>query len=104
MFLTCILLLHLFFVGHHNRGRRGRQWRPQIGERGKQVVEGLDENSPVIQSFRKFAAELDSKHDRHERLVKHSRDVTIESKRIIFLLHTIDKWVWFEEMSFLFFV
>ena len=78
--------------GHHNRGRRGqRQWRPQIGERGKQVVEGLDENSPVIQSFRKFAAELDAKHDRHERIVKHSRDITIESKRIIFLLHSIDK-------------
>ncbi|KAE8741913.1 hypothetical protein FOCC_FOCC012565 [Frankliniella occidentalis] len=80
--------------GHHGRGRRGgghRQWRPQVGERGKQVIEGLDENSPVIQSFRKFATELDAKHDRYERLVKLSRDTTIESKRIIFLLHSIDK-------------
>lgn len=82
-----------YFSGH--RGRRGgqRQWRPQIGERGKNVVEGLNENSPVIQSFRKFGAELDAKHDRYERLVKQSRDVTIESKRIIFLLHSIDKSV-----------
>ncbi|XP_034249932.1 translin-associated protein X [Thrips palmi] len=81
-------------MSHGQRGRRGggnRPWRPQIGERGKNVVEGLNENSPVIQSFRKFASELDAKHDRHERLVKQSRDVTIESKRIIFLLHSIDK-------------
>lgn len=80
--------------GQSGRGRRGgggqRQWRPNVGERGKQVIEGLDENSPVIQSFRKFALELDTKHDRYERIVKHSRDITIESKRIIFLLHSID--------------
>lgn len=80
-------------MSHGHRGRRGghRQWRPQIGDRGKNAVEGLDESSPVIQSFRKFGAELDAKHDRYERLVKQSRDVTIESKRIIFLLHSIDK-------------
>lgn len=34
---------------------------------------------------------MDAKNDRHERLVKISRDITIESKRIIFLLHTIDE-------------
>lgn len=39
--------------------------------------------------FRKFQVELDDKYDRYERLVKLSRDVTIESKRIIFLLHRI---------------
>uniref|UniRef100_A0A8C6TFJ5 Translin-associated protein X n=1 Tax=Neogobius melanostomus TaxID=47308 RepID=A0A8C6TFJ5_9GOBI len=33
--------------------------------------------------------ELDTKHDKHERLVKISRDVTIESKRTIFLLHRV---------------
>lgn len=37
-----------------------------------------------------YAAELDDKHDRQEKLVKASRDITIESKRIIFLLHNID--------------
>lgn len=41
--------------------------------------------------FRGYALELDSKHDRYERIVKISRDITIESKRIIFLLHTIDR-------------
>ena len=54
-------------------------------------MEQLDENSPVIQQFRLYAAELDSKHDRYERIVKLCRDITIESKRIIFLLHTLDK-------------
>lgn len=34
---------------------------------------------------------MDSKHDRYERIVKIARDITIESKRIIFLLHTLDK-------------
>lgn len=49
-----------------------------------------DESNPVVMSFRQYAKELDAKHDRHERIFKYSRDITIESKRIIFLLHTID--------------
>ncbi|KAK3093348.1 hypothetical protein FSP39_014324 [Pinctada imbricata] len=36
--------------------------------------------------FRVHQGELDMKHDKHERLVKLSRDITIESKRTIFLL------------------
>ncbi|KAM8703333.1 hypothetical protein ACLKA7_008023 [Drosophila subpalustris] len=50
----------------------------------------LDEQNPVVQAFRNYASELDSKHDRHERILKLSRDITIESKRIIFFLHSID--------------
>ena len=42
--------------------------------------------------FRGFAARLDNKHDLHERLVKKSRDVTVESKRIIFMLHRVTRW------------
>ncbi|XP_022097266.1 translin-associated protein X-like [Acanthaster planci] len=49
----------------------------------------VDENSEVVKTFRVFQSELDAKHDKHERLVKLSRDVTIESKRTIFLLHRI---------------
>lgn len=49
----------------------------------------VDFNSPIIQAFSTFQKELDEKHDRYERLVKLSRDITIESKRIIFLLHRI---------------
>ncbi|XP_040553042.1 translin-associated protein X isoform X2 [Gallus gallus] len=38
-------------------------------------------------SFKSFQLELDTRHDKYERLVKLSRDITIESKRTIFLLH-----------------
>lgn len=47
---------------------------------------GLDETSPVAIMFREYQQQLDDKHDRHERLVKLSRDITIESKRCIFVL------------------
>lgn len=50
-----------------------------------------DSDNPIIAQFSVIAQELDEKNDRHERLVKISRDITIESKRIIFLLHTIDE-------------
>ncbi|KAM8859538.1 translin-associated protein X isoform 2-T2 [Spinachia spinachia] len=50
---------------------------------------GANSSSPVIAAFRVFQQELDTKHDKHERLVKISRDVTIESKRTIFLLHRV---------------
>ncbi|XP_061402850.1 translin-associated protein X [Musca vetustissima] len=50
----------------------------------------IDENNPVLKAFQSYAIELDAKHDRYERIVKMSRDITIESKRIIFLLHSID--------------
>lgn len=46
-------------------------------------------SSSVIAAFRGFQQELDTKHDKYERLVKLSRDVTIESKRTIFLLHRV---------------
>lgn len=39
--------------------------------------------------FHDFQLELDSKYDRHERLVKLSRDCTIKSKRVIFALHRL---------------
>ena len=51
---------------------------------------GENEFDPEIQSFfRDCSKQLDTCHDRHERLVKLSRDITIESKRVIFLLHRI---------------
>lgn len=42
--------------------------------------------------FAVFQQELDTKHDKYERLVKISRDVTIESKRTIFLLHRVTRY------------
>lgn len=61
-----------------------------IGDVGKEVLEKIDENNSTIQQFRRYAAELDEKHDRFERITKMSRDIVIESKRIIFLLHSIE--------------
>ena len=43
--------------------------------------------SKYSELFRECREELDAKHDRHERLVKLSRDCTIQSKRAIFTLH-----------------
>ncbi|XP_053670377.1 translin-associated protein X [Anopheles nili] len=69
----------------HNFGKSGGGRRFKENENG-----AIDENNPIIQSFREYAGILDAKHDRYERIVKINRDITIESKRIIFLLHTID--------------
>ncbi|XP_034538299.1 translin-associated protein X [Notolabrus celidotus] len=61
--------------------------------RNADAVQGRDvsanPSSPVIAAFKVFQQELDTKHDKYERLVKISRDVTIESKRTIFLLHRV---------------
>ncbi len=48
------------------------------------------EASPeILAFFQDCSKQLDAHHDRHERLVKISRDITVESKRVIFLLHRI---------------
>ncbi len=46
-------------------------------------------SSPYKDHFLEFQQELDLKYDKHERLVKLSRDCTIQSKRVIFALHRI---------------
>lgn len=50
----------------------------------------IDENNPILCEFLKMRDIIDEKNDRYERIIKISRDITIESKRIIFLLHTAD--------------
>lgn len=76
--------------GRKNRGGRYNK-KINIGDKGREVVESINENNSVVQQFRAYALELDDKHDRFERILKLGRDITIQSKRIIFLLHTIDK-------------
>lgn len=76
--------------GEKNRGYHFNK-KINCGDKKKEIVESTNENSFVLQQFRAYATELDDKHDRFERIVKTGRDITIESKRIIFLLHTIDK-------------
>lgn len=71
---------------NRNRGYKGTHSR---GEK-KVTTEANCGNSLVVNCFRGYAEELSNKHDRYERIVKQSRDITIESKRLIFLLHSVD--------------
>ena len=41
-----------------------------------------DQTSPFIPIFEAFRAELDEHHDRRERIIKVSRDVTAQSKKM----------------------
>ncbi|XP_075222447.1 translin associated factor X isoform X2 [Lycorma delicatula] len=75
----------------------GHGWnqRRHAGERKKQSKNSEEDkksenfgDSLVIKAFLQYRDEMDKKHDKFERLVKISRDITIESKRIIFLLHS----------------
>lgn len=50
------------------------------------------QKSHISQCFQEYQKELDCRHDKHERLVKLSRDVTIESKRAIFLMQRSSGW------------
>ncbi|EFX86564.1 hypothetical protein DAPPUDRAFT_307773 [Daphnia pulex] len=54
------------------------------------LIEPEESFDPDIQSFfSDCSKKLDTHHDRYERVVKLSRDITIESKRVIFLLHRV---------------
>ncbi|KAK7564474.1 Translin [Phyllosticta citricarpa] len=47
--------------------------------------------SPFLPMFEVFRAELDEHHDRRERIIKASRDITAASKKIIFSLQRVRK-------------
>ncbi|XP_034754714.1 translin-associated protein X isoform X2 [Etheostoma cragini] len=69
--------------------REGEGCPRRNADAGQDRDASADPSSPVIAAFKVFQQELDTKHDKYERLVKISRDVTIESKRTIFLLHRV---------------
>ncbi|XP_061693917.1 translin-associated protein X [Syngnathoides biaculeatus] len=69
--------------------KRGAEGNPQKNDVAQYCETSVHPSSPIIEAFRVFQIELDTKHDKYERLVKLSRDVTIESKRTIFLLHRV---------------
>lgn len=74
---------------NRNRFRGNRNHQQHRNDRKNDAV-ATDEDNPVVKSFRQYSVELCDKHDRYERIIKLSRDITIESKRLIFLLHTVD--------------
>lgn len=77
-----------------NRGRGGRRKGANTKQAGWSKPPNIAaepdlSDNPVALQFGEFSKMLDDRHDRHERIVKISRDITIESKRIIFALHRI---------------
>jgi len=75
--------------GGRGRGKKD-SWgwnRNQMDRRKKHGV--IVDDDPVQNMFGLMSKELDYRNDKRERIVKLSRDITIESKRIIFCLHRI---------------
>lgn len=85
---SCVKLVKQKKMNRNNfRGKRVKAGDQSKSSESNVIVD----NNPVTKIFREYAAELNDKHDRYERIVKISRDITIEAKRLIFLLHSIDK-------------
>ncbi|PZC78276.1 hypothetical protein B5X24_HaOG202281 [Helicoverpa armigera] len=77
--------------GKHFRGNRkgSNHSNPHtLASVARETAASLPADSPVLAIFKEAARKLNERQDRHERLVKLSRDITTESKRIIFLLHS----------------
>jgi len=70
--------------GGGRKGGGGGAWKGSYRNK-----EDLNSDDPVINMFGQISKVLDARHDKRERIVKLSRDITIESKRIIFCLHRI---------------
>ena len=70
--------------------QKKKQWQGGTKQKtGKQEQSQPTPTGPYIDMFQEYRKELDEKHDRHERIVKLSRDCTIHSKRVIFTLHRV---------------
>lgn len=76
-----------------HRDKGGKSWGKSGGGGGgggrRDKAQAVDRSDPVQVMFSEISIYLDSRHDKKERIVKLSRDITIESKRIIFCLHRI---------------
>ena len=80
-------------MGKDFQRNKGKTWNKSGsggGGRGRRdKAPDVDRSDPVQVMFSEISVFLDSRHDKRERVVKLSRDITIESKRIIFCLHRI---------------
>ncbi|KAK5461313.1 hypothetical protein LTS15_003376 [Exophiala xenobiotica] len=56
---------------------------------GINVDQQPSNSSPFVPMFETFRTQLDEHHDRRERIIKVSRDVTAQSKKIIFALQRV---------------
>lgn len=73
----------------NNRGGGGGYRNNRNDGRKKADKPIVDPSDEVQVMFVELSKQLDARHDKRERIVKICRDITIESKRIIFNLHRI---------------
>ncbi|EGD75813.1 translin associated factor X [Salpingoeca rosetta] len=77
---------HKRYSGGAGKRRPHSHHEQRHGAHGKRAKADLDPNNPMLPHFVEYAKILTDRQDQRERLVKLSRDVTIASKRVIFLL------------------
>lgn len=70
-------------MAHKKKQWQGGSKKDQTGSTN------VSATGPYVEMFQEYRKELDEKYDRHERIVKLSRDCTIHSKRTIFILHRV---------------
>jgi len=76
-------------MGGYNNSRPPRQYNNKYNKNKSPADQQADSasDSKIQQMFAGYAAELDADNDCKERIYKAARDVTIQSKRVIFTLH-----------------
>ncbi|KAJ7551832.1 hypothetical protein O6H91_06G031000 [Diphasiastrum complanatum] len=62
-----------------------------MAEPAEKKQRAMAPDATLSSQFEKYAAELDATNEKRERLVKASRDATISSKKVIFLIHRINE-------------
>jgi len=73
---------------NNNNPREGRGGnRNENFQRKRKQPPTVEGSGEIFDAFKGYAITLDETNDRYERVVKLSRDTTIASKRLIFLLH-----------------
>ncbi|KAJ5109603.1 hypothetical protein N7532_002248 [Penicillium argentinense] len=67
-----------------------RSWEGQpVGLHVKSEMNTSESANSILSIFENFRSELDEHHDRRERIIKTSRDITALSKKIIFALQRV---------------
>eukprot|EP00049_Salpingoeca_infusionum_P016513 m.338845 g.338845 ORF g.338845 m.338845 type:complete len:288 (+) comp16087_c0_seq3:5413-6276(+) len=75
------------------KGQDSRKRRPGKGSKPDKKSKGVvlpPNASPMLLTFADYSKTLTAQYDKHERIVKLSRDMTIQSKRLIFALHRMN--------------
>jgi hypothetical protein len=71
---------------HHHHNARPKPAHDAATDAARDASLLASSNNPFLPMFLTFRAELDEHHDRRERVIKASRDITALSKKMIFSL------------------